>query len=114
MDRLEDQFVDDQIEALAPTQHPGGFVVAPVFQVSMAMMVRFIDALTQVGVVPVAPVMSQAGGRVQAPITRTLEQLLAAARLEILSAMSADEQKGLERSKMLFSPYFKGGVYVDA
>lgn len=78
------------------------------------MMVSFINALNHARVVPAAPAMSQTGGGVHGPITCTFGQPPRTARLKILSAISIDKQKRLARFQMLFPPYFKGGVSVDA
>lgn len=53
-----DQVVD-HVHALVHTEHPKGFIVAPVFQEAMDKVINFIDALTRVGVVLVDPTTSK-------------------------------------------------------
>ncbi|XP_019251376.1 PREDICTED: uncharacterized protein LOC109230321 [Nicotiana attenuata] len=70
-DQVQDQFINDHVETPLPPQHLEGFVAAPVFQEAIAEKINFTDALTQVGVVPMAPTISQARVGVQTSTTRT-------------------------------------------
>lgn len=59
MVQVEEQIIDEHIEAPVHTQQLKGYIVAQVFQEAMNKIVSFIDALTHAGVVPVAPAISQ-------------------------------------------------------
>lgn len=73
-------------------------------------MVSIIDALTQVEVVPVAPITSKAGGEVMTSTTRTTEQPIVAVRPVVMPDMSSNEQKMMDR---LHHPHFHSDALED-
>ena len=56
---------------MGPAQVPEGFIATPILQAALVRLVGLMESVTQAGLLPVAPAVSQAGGGAHIPTTRT-------------------------------------------